>query len=170
MSIHLIGGIAMDRVNYVYQRDALVYIVSEEHEYQCSLDLVSFIEYCCQVYGTTLMNNRMNCKYILQETQNFPIIFSLVNDIIFLPTKSIHNKQCMLVNSRTIQNITVLTTTTCKVYFNDNSSVDLNCSKTTLLKQIARAHQIRSYFKRNISPIEKLIEEHGIIRQGDRHG
>ncbi|MBE6114581.1 MAG: hypothetical protein E7191_05825 [Erysipelotrichaceae bacterium] len=154
----------MDQVNYVYQRDGSIYIGREAHEYSFSMDLVSFIEYCCQVYGTSLLNNKMNCKYILQESQNFPIIFSLLNDIIFLPTKSIHNKECMLVNSRAIQSVTVLTSTTCKVTFSDNTDMDLNCSKTTLLKQIARAHQIRSYFKRNISPIEKLIEEHGIIR------
>ena len=152
----------MHRVDYIYQEDSNVHVIGSNYDECFPLTLLAFVEYCYEVYGTSLENNKGNCKYILQETQNLPICFSIHQDLIFLPTKSLYNKECILVNSSSIQNILVLSNRTCRIYFNDGLSKDVNCSKTTILKQIARAHQIRSYYKRNISPLDKLRELYSI--------
>lgn len=153
----------MKEINYVYSMGESVYICYEDQIVMCKMDMVSFVEYCCRYYGTSIINNREICKMILSDSQNLPIFFSHRNDLIFLPTKSIHNPNCVLVNSNRIHSLKTIDSKTCRIYFCDDTYTDLNCSKVTLSNQMARAMQIRSFFGRNVSPIMKLRQENVII-------
>lgn len=153
----------MKEINYMYSMGESVFINYEDQVIMCKMNMVSFIEYCCRNYGSSISNSKEICKMILNDSQNLPILFSLRNDLIFLPTKAINNPKCILINSSRIQSLKSIDSKTCRVYFCDDTYADLNCSKTTVSNQIARAMQIRSFFGRNMSPIMKLRQENVII-------
>lgn len=153
----------MKELNCVSNKNSVLLLKYSDITYACSMTMVAFVEYCCTTYGTSISNNRKMCRNILDASQNLPICFSIVHDIIFLPTKSIRNENCVLINSNRIQSILPLSSKTSRVCFCDDTHIDIQCSKTTILMQIARAQQIRSFFARKISPIMKLKANHVII-------
>lgn len=153
----------MQSLNYISSSETALQLHYADKSYVCSMDLVTFIEYCAHIYGTSIENNKRICQMVTRSTQNLPICFSIERNIAFLPTKSLKNTKCVLINCNRIQSLLQLTTKTCRVFFCDDTYADIECSKTTLSMQMARVQQIHSFFSRDVSPIMKLKAEHVII-------
>ena len=122
-------------------------IVEQDEEYLINKGSYEVMEDSCKYYGSSCDGRIKGTKTILGSSYKVPIIVEETNEIIFFPTESVNNKNCIWValnNIEKFENCNGLT----KVTFTSGKEMIVKTSVSSFEMQLLRANRLGSIVKK----------------------
>ena len=119
-------------------------VLESELEYNLEVPAFNVIEHSCEYFGSTYEGRYVGTKNISGITHKSPIIIEDTNKIIFFPTASPSNSDCVWIS---LNNILTYEKGpkkgTSRIVFKNGSIIDLNVSIGSLTNQILRSSRLK---------------------------
>lgn len=96
----------------------------------------------CRANGSTLEGRQKGSAYLIGTSYKPPIIISELERIIFIPTHSSRNKECIWLNLNAILNYEELSKNKVEVKFLNHKSIIIDMSYNKFDKQLLRATRL----------------------------
>lgn len=126
-------------------------ILELNNEYIVLDNAYKIMDYNCKYYGSTYRGRFNAGKSILNSSYKIPILVEESHRIIFFPTKSSLEDDCIWINYNHVKEIKKGEKT--KVIFNNGLFIEIDKSKLSLDNQLSRAIQLESIIRRRASSI-----------------
>lgn len=97
----------------------------------------------CQLNGSTLEGRQKGSSYLTGSSYKPPILLNEINNLIFIPTHSIRNKECVWVSLNNILNY-YPDGNKVEILFKSYQKVHINQSYSIFDKQVMRATRLES--------------------------
>ncbi len=131
-------------------------IIEQENEYFIESESFSVIEHSCEYFGSTYEGRYKGTKNISGITHKSPIIIEDTNKIIFFPTTSPRNSDCIWISLNNILNYEKgKNVGTSKIIFKNGSILNLDISYGSLTNQIFRASRLKYLLEERQKKLEK---------------
>ena len=119
-------------------------VVENDMEYDLSMTAFSVIEHSCEYFGSTYEGRYAGTKSISGITHKSPIIIEDTNKIIFFPTASPTNSDCIWVSLNNISSYHKgIEKGTSTIVFKNGNSINVNISIGSLTNQILRSSRLK---------------------------
>ena len=116
-------------------------IIDDKNEIIINTPLNKILNYNCIYYGSSLKGRLESTKYILGNKYKLPIIIEENKEIIFFPTTSTRNENCIWLSLQNIDRYenhqTYIT-----VHFKNLQKLDINISSNFFENQVLRATRL----------------------------
>ena len=142
-----------DYIEYEINKDTLAIVPQSQEkckaleldmEYDVSSPAFSVIEHSCEYFGSTYLGRYVGTKTVAGITHKSPILIEDTNKIIFFPTMSPVNPECVWLALNNIKTCCEgRKKGTSKVIFKNGTVIDLNVSINSLSNQVLRASRLR---------------------------
>lgn len=116
-------------------------IIETNNEYIINSKAYSVMDQNCKYYGSTYSGRLKAAKEILNCSYKLPILVEESQTIIFFPTKSSLEDDCMWINFNFIKEIKKCDKGS-EIYFKNNKSIKTNISKLSIENQISRSTRL----------------------------
>ena len=110
-------------------------VIETEAEYIVNNPPLNILEYSCEYFGSSYEGRLKWSKEILKTRIKLPVIIEESKNIIFFPTRSISNNDCIWLSYNNITRIERNGNST-NVFFNDNRVYSIDVSYDILDRQI----------------------------------
>ncbi len=132
-------------------------IMEEDFEYEVNQNPLSLINYSCKYFGSTYEGRRDGAREILLSKYKLPIMIEDSQNLVFLPTESPENNDCIWLALNKIKKIDKVEASEPKtsIEFLNGQKLIVNISYKSLQNQILRASRLDSIL-RNRKNQEKL--------------
>ncbi len=125
-------------------------IIIANEELFVNKELNEFLDQNCKYYGSNLNGRIDSSKYILGSFYKLPIVLSELKKIVFFPSLSKNNKDCIWFNLKNIEKYEKNINNNTVVTFNNKKKIELNLTISIFEKQILRASRLYNiFFERN---------------------
>lgn len=119
-------------------------VVEAENEYYIPLNTFEVIEHSCKYFGSSYLGRFQGSNSLIGIKYKTPIIIEETEDVIFFPTHSPKNKECMWISLSSIKkyypnNIPNSTI----IEFKTNDKLELNVSYNVINNQILKATRLK---------------------------
>lgn len=118
-------------------------IIELSKVYNSEENIITIIERNCIKNGSSLDGRQKSSAYLLGTNYKPPIIISETNDIIFIPTHSIRNKNCLWLNLKGILSYDSNSKKSVIVEFINHQKLTINISYNIFDKQVLRATRLQ---------------------------
>lgn len=128
--------------------------IENSNEYIINDNVLSILEHSCEYFGSSYNGRKEGTKKLLGITHKSPIIVEESRKIIFFPTTSPENMDCIWINLEKIDNYYRLDKKMSAIKFKNGDIIELNISYGSLSNQILRASRLRYILEERINKKE----------------
>lgn len=132
-------------------------IIETEDEYVINEKSISILEHSCEYFGSSYEGRKDGTKKLLGITHKSPIIVEESRKIIFFPTTSPDNKDCIWINLEKINSYYKIDHKKSAIKFKNGNIVEFNVSYGSLTNQIMRATRLKYILEERILKKEDNI-------------
>ncbi len=118
-------------------------IIENGDEYIVNIDTHKILEHSCEYFGSSYEGRKEGTKKILGITHKSPIIVEESRQIIFFPTSSPENIDCIWINLEKIEKYFKTNNKKSAIIFKDGTTLEFNISIGSLTNQILRATRLK---------------------------
>lgn len=136
-----------DTCAIVSVNDEITKVLENEDEYFINKSSFEVMEDSCEYYGSTCEGRIKGTKMILGSNYKVPIIIEETNEIIFFPTESAKNTNCVWLSLNNIKSYEKSNGFT-KVIFNSGKEIIVKMSISSFETQLLRANRLGSIIKK----------------------
>lgn len=112
-------------------------------------NIFNIIDESCKYYGSSYKGRCKSTEYLMGIKKKVPIIISESKKIIFFPTMSLKNKNCIWFNLNSIDKYFSTTDSLLNVKLINGSNITINCSNYIFNNQYLKALRLKSILKKN---------------------
>lgn len=112
-------------------------------------NIFNIIDESCKYYGSSYKGRCKSTEYLMGIKIKVPIIISESKKIIFFPTMSLKNKNCIWFNLNSIDKYFSTTDLLLNVKLINGSNITINCSNYIFNNQYLKALRLKSILKKN---------------------
>lgn len=116
-------------------------IIEKESSFIIPLPVSKVINYNCAYYGSSFEGRLKGSKYALGSKYKLPIIIEESKELIFFPTSSFENPNCVWISLNNISDYQKSQDATI-VKFNNKQKIDLKISYESFENQVLRATKL----------------------------
>jgi competence protein ComK len=124
-------------------------IIEKYDDYDVDSDAYSVMESSCEYYGSSYKGRIKGSKTILNCSYKLPILVEESTFLIFFPTKSSLEDDCVWVNLNKIKGIEKVDSKT-KIIFENDKSIVVDASRISIENQIYRSTRLESLLRKRI--------------------
>ncbi len=132
-------------------------IVETDNEYIIDNPIMEVLEHSCEYFGSSYEGRKLGTKKLLGITHKSPIIIEESREIIFFPTNSPDNKDCMWLNLEKIEKYYKVNNKKSCIQFKNGDLIEVNISLGSLTNQILRATRLKYVLNERINKKEDNI-------------
>ena len=125
-------------------------IVEKETEYIIEVSAQKVLEHSCEYFGSSFEGRKEGTKKLLGITHKSPIIVEESRKIIFFPTSSPDNYDCMWINLEKIEKFYKTGNKRSEILFKNGNILPLDISYGSLTNQILRATRLKYILEERI--------------------
>ena len=129
-------------------------VIEQENEYIIDLNINKIMEHSCEYFGSSYEGRKEGTKKLLGITHKSPIIVEESRKIIFFPTTSPDNDECIWINLEKIENYYKLDKQLTAIKFKNGDILEVNISFGSLSNQILRASRLKYILEERIKSKE----------------
>ena len=118
-------------------------IIEEDSEYVVDNNVLEIMEHSCEYFGSSYEGRKEGTKKLIGVTHKSPIIIEESRKMIFFPTSSPDNKDCIWINLNKIDKYYKVNKTTSAIKFKNGNIMEFNVSYGSLSNQILRATRLK---------------------------
>ena len=118
-------------------------IIENEEEYVINNSTLNVLEHSCEYFGSSYEGRKEGTKKLLGITHKSPIIVEESRKIIFFPTTSPDNKDCIWINLEKIENYYKIENNRSAIKFKNGNIMEFDISYGSLSNQILRATRLK---------------------------
>lgn len=126
-------------------------IIEFDSEYVVENDVNSIMEHSCEYFGSSMDGRKDGTKKLIGVTHKAPIIVEESRQIIFFPTKSPENDDCIWVNLNSIDKYYKIGPKSSEILFKNGIKVSFDVSFGSLSNQILRATRLKFVLEERIN-------------------
>lgn len=130
-------------------------IVEENSEYIINESTMKVLEHSCEYFGSSYEGRKNGTKKLLGITHKSPIIIEESRKIIFFPTTSPDNENCIWINLDKINKYYELDEKKSAILFKNNDLIEFDVSIGSLTNQILRATRLKFVLEERIEKKDK---------------
>ena len=127
--------------------DGITKILEKNDEYLVNKSSFEVMEDSCQYYGSSCEGRVKGTKMMLGSNYKVPIIIEETNEIIFFPTESAKNVNCVWLSLNNIKSYEKCNGLT-KVTFNSGKEIVIKMSVSSFETQLLRANRLGSILRK----------------------
>ena len=127
--------------------DEITKVLEKEDEYLVNKSSFEVMEDSCEYYGSSCEGRHKGSKKMLGSNYKVPIIIEETSDIIFFPTESAKNANCVWLSLNNIRSYEKSNGFT-KVKFNSGKEITVKMSISSFETQLLRANRLSSIMKK----------------------
>ena len=131
-------------------------IIEKDTEYVIDVNAQKVLEHSCEYFGSSYEGRKEGTKKLLGITHKSPIIVEESRKIIFFPTSSPENKDCMWINLEKIDKYYKTGIKNSEIQFKNGNILNLNVSYGSLTNQILRATRLKYILEERIDKKEDI--------------
>ena len=124
-------------------------IIEKYDEYDIDKDAYSVMDESCEYYGSSYKGRLKASRKILDCSYKLPIVVEESSFLIFFPTKSSLEEDCIFINSSKVKKIEKVDNNT-KFIFENNKELIVPASKLSMDNQIMRSTKLESLLRKRI--------------------
>lgn len=122
-------------------------IMEDENSYIVKQKSFDVMDHSCRYFGSSYEGRRQGAKEIIGANYKLPIIIEDGRNIVFFPTLSADDKECMWIAVNKIKNYEPYDYNTTKIVFFNNTSLIVPLSYRSVQNQIFRASRLSYLLK-----------------------
>ena len=126
-------------------------IIESDNEYEIEENINKIMEHSCEYFGSSYEGRKEGTKKLLGITHKSPIIVEESRRIIFFPTASVDNSNCIWVNLEKIDKYFKIDNKNSAIQLKNGNIINLNISYGSLTNQILRASRLKYVLEERIS-------------------
>ena len=131
--------------------------IENNEEYIVDNNALEIMEHSCEYFGSSYNGRKEGTKKLLGITHKAPIIVEESRKMIFFPTTSPDNEECIWVNLEKIENYYRLDKQLSAIKFKNGDILEVNISFGSLSNQILRASRLKYILEERIKTKEDNI-------------
>jgi len=124
-------------------KDTNTRVIESEDEYIINNTPLEILEHSCEYFGSSLEGRKEGTKKMLGITHKPPIIVEESREMIFFPTNSPENIDCIWINLGKIEKYYKINSKKTAILFKNGDIMDFNLSYGSLSNQILRATRLK---------------------------
>jgi len=124
-------------------KDTNTRVIESEDEYIINNTPLEILEHSCEYFGSSLEGRKEGTKKMLGITYKPPIIVEESREMIFFPTNSPENIDCIWINLGKIEKYYKINSKKTAILFKNGDIMDFNLSYGSLSNQILRATRLK---------------------------
>lgn len=132
-------------------------IIESDNEYYVNNSVLNILEHSCEYFGSSYTGRKEGTKKLLGITHKAPIIIEESRKIIFFPTTSPDNNNCIWINLEKIEKYYKIGNKKSGIQFKNGDSMEFDISYGSLTNQIFRATRLKFILEDRISKKEDNI-------------
>lgn len=130
--------------------DNKVKVVEKYIDFYIEGSLNNIINDSCIYYGSTFLGRMHSAKSLLGISTKLPIIISEKKELIFFPTNSYKNTNCVWINYIEVDKYYSINSKELIITFLNKKKLVIQVSNNIFTKQLFKASRLDTIFKRNI--------------------
>ena len=143
-------------MNYEINNDTLAVIslddnnsnvLEGEYEYNINSNAYEIMDESCRYFGSSYNGRKDGTKSILGIEYKVPIIIEDSKNIIFFPTSSPREKDCIWISLKHIKKLEKINYNQTRIIFNNNKELIVPVSYRSIENQILRATRLESLIR-----------------------
>ena len=119
-------------------------VFEDQKEYIIDENPYQILDESCKYFGSSYQGRKEGAKSILGDGYKIPIVVEDGRNIIFFPTISPFDKECIWLSSKNIQGIEEIDDVTSRIIFNNSRKIEIPISYRSLENQLFRATRLES--------------------------
>ena len=129
-------------------------VIENNEKYIIDSSVMKIMEHSCEYFGSSFSGRKEGTKKLLGISHKSPIIVEESRKIIFFPTTSPDNDECIWVNLEKIENYYKLEKKMSAIKFKNGDILKINISLGSLSNQILRASRLKYILEERIKSKE----------------
>jgi len=122
-------------------------VLEDETQYVIEESPFQIMDESCKYFGSSYKGRKEGSKSILGDGYKIPILVEDGENIIFFPTISPGDRECIWLASRKIKNIQAVDELSSRVIFDNNQEIEVPVSYRSLQNQLLRATRLESVMR-----------------------
>ncbi len=119
-------------------------VLEDEVEYVIEENPYQIMEESCRYFGSSYKGRKEGAKSILGDGYKIPILVEDGRSIVFFPTVSPDDRNCIWLASSRIRNIESIDELSSRIIFDNNQEIEIPISYRSLQNQLLRATRLES--------------------------
>lgn len=132
-------------------------IIENDSEYVVNNSTLNILEHSCEYFGSSYEGRKEGTKKLLGITHKSPIIVEESRKIIFFPTSSPENSNCIWINLEKIEKYYKINPKKSAILFKNGDVMEFDVSYGSLTNQILRATRLKYILEERMSKKEESI-------------
>ena len=132
-------------------------IIENDSEYVVNNSTLSILEHSCEYFGSSYEGRKEGTKKLLGITHKSPIIVEESRKIIFFPTSSPENNNCIWINLEKIEKYYKINPKKSAILFKNGDVIEFDVSYGSLTNQILRATRLKYILEERMTKKEESI-------------
>ncbi len=125
-------------------------VIETDAEYIIETPVLNILEHSCEYFGSSYEGRKEGTKKLLGITHKSPIIVEESRKIIFFPTSSAENEDCIWINLEKIDKYFKLGPKKSAIRFQNGDFIEFDVSYGSLSNQILRATRLKFILEERI--------------------
>lgn len=122
-------------------------VLEDEIQYVIEESPFQIMDESCKYFGSSYKGRKEGSKSILGDGYKIPILVEDGENIVFFPTVSPGDKDCVWLASKKIKNIVAIDELSSKVIFDNKQEIEVPVSYRSLQNQLLRATRLESVIR-----------------------
>ena len=125
-------------------------IIEKYITFNINNNIYNIIDESCKFYGSSFKGRCKSTEYLLGIKLKVPIIISESKKIIFFPTMSIQNKNCVWFNLNSVDKYYTIDNLFLNISLINDLQIKIKCSNYTFNNQYLKAMRLKSILRKNL--------------------
>ena len=122
------------------------YVYELDDQFEVDMSCFDIINKSCLFFGSSYTGRRNGSTSLLNSTHKVPILIEESTEIIFFPTASVNNINCIWISYNNLESIKKIDKNYSDVLFKQNREFKMKISYFILTNQVIRAKRLKSEF------------------------
>ena len=131
-------------------------VIEENNEFIVYRKVNNIINDSCKYFGSSYDGRKQGSKNILGSSHKLPIILEEINKIVFFPTTSPRNEDCIWISLNLIDEYKRLNKDETIIKFSCGKSIKINVSYPIIDNQVLRSTRLESMYEKRIKKMQKI--------------
>jgi len=119
------------------------YVYELDNQFEVNMSCFDIINKSCLFFGSTYNGRRQGSCSLLNTSHKVPILIEESNDIIFFPTASVDNMNCIWISYNNLESIKRIDSSYSSVLFKENKEFKMRISYFILSNQVIRSRRLK---------------------------
>ena len=130
-------------------------VIEDTQDIDVTKKPLEIVDYSCKYFGSSYPGRKDGAKNILNSKYKLPILVEDTRNLIFFPTNSPEDDNCIWISLKNIRNYYKLENDKTKIDFKNGKSIIVDISFNSFNNQVMRASRLESIIRNRKEKIEK---------------